>query len=465
MANETIYPYGQGATMPEGYPIANDLDTNSAQKSLSAAMGVELKNRINNAGGDNSSIIKARAAQMANIKWKPLAAMPKNSGSFTANQEYTGLPYSSVKEIDKYIGFDVSIHTFMTAVNNPYSLLYTERTSNGGTSAWGKTYHGVNCGCYMGVVCNVFAQFCSMAPVPFNTGEHAWMAKNKSNFARVNNQTAQGVAVGDIVWSNGHDRCVTDVTRNAAGTVTNVTITESVTDVVKTTAMTAAQFDTYIATNKCIIYRYTGLSPIYIPSPFVAGKGETIGTYTYNDDICTFAGDRASFKVGDTIVINYNLKSVGSWTKMRIYKGEVGSWTQVKEVTLDTSAHVVDLTSDSLTAGNYRAALYNGSTYSADTYFEVVEANVAATASNGITRITFSSANGKPLYYEVCAISGATYAIDGLTDEDRLRGYVDVDLTALNQGQYPSKPFSGTMYVKVHFEGQYGRVANQVTKP
>lgn len=465
MTNETIYPYGQGATMPEGYPIANDLDTNSAQKSLSAAMGVELKNRINNAGGDNSSIIKARAAQMANIKWKPLAAMPKNSGSFTANQEYTGLPYSSVKEIDKYIGFDVSIYTFMTAVNNPYSLLYTERTSNGGASAWGKSYHGVNCGCYMGVVCNVFAQYCNMAPVPYNTGEHAWMAKNKGNFCRVNDQSAQGVAVGDIVWSNGHDRCVTDVTRNAAGAVTNVTITESVTDVVTATAMTASQFDTYIATNKCIIYRYTGLSPIYIPSPFVAGKGETIGTYTYNDDICTFAGDRASFKVGDTIVINYNLKSVGSWTKMRIYKGEVGSWTQVKEVTLDTSAHVVDLTSDNLAAGNYRAALYNGSTYSADTYFEVVEANVAATASNGITRITFSSTNGKPLYYEVCAISGAAYAIDGLTDEDRLRGYIDVDLTALNQAQYPSKPFSGTMYVKVHFEGQYGRVANQVTKP
>ena len=42
MTNEIIYPYGQGATMPAGYPIANDLDTNSAQQALSAAMGYKL---------------------------------------------------------------------------------------------------------------------------------------------------------------------------------------------------------------------------------------------------------------------------------------------------------------------------------------------------------------------------------------------------------------------------------------
>lgn len=42
MANTDIYPYGQSQEMPAGYPIANDLDTNDAQQSLSAAMGYKL---------------------------------------------------------------------------------------------------------------------------------------------------------------------------------------------------------------------------------------------------------------------------------------------------------------------------------------------------------------------------------------------------------------------------------------
>lgn len=39
MANQTVYPYGQNGTLPSGYPIADDLNTNSAQQALSAKQG------------------------------------------------------------------------------------------------------------------------------------------------------------------------------------------------------------------------------------------------------------------------------------------------------------------------------------------------------------------------------------------------------------------------------------------
>lgn len=42
MANIDIYPYGQNEEMPAGFPLANDLATNSAQQALSAAMGKKL---------------------------------------------------------------------------------------------------------------------------------------------------------------------------------------------------------------------------------------------------------------------------------------------------------------------------------------------------------------------------------------------------------------------------------------
>lgn len=46
MAQETIYPYGDGGTLPQGITIADDLVTNSAQQALSAKQGVVLKNMV-----------------------------------------------------------------------------------------------------------------------------------------------------------------------------------------------------------------------------------------------------------------------------------------------------------------------------------------------------------------------------------------------------------------------------------
>lgn len=46
MENQTVYPYGQNGQLPSGYPIADDLVTNSAQQALSAKQGVVLNEKI-----------------------------------------------------------------------------------------------------------------------------------------------------------------------------------------------------------------------------------------------------------------------------------------------------------------------------------------------------------------------------------------------------------------------------------
>src|SRR5690606_26642874 len=64
---------------------------------------------------------------MSRVKWTPVAdGMPKRGGHFTAGEEYTGVPYSSVKHVGRYIGFDIFLKTFLAAVENPKSVLYTE---------------------------------------------------------------------------------------------------------------------------------------------------------------------------------------------------------------------------------------------------------------------------------------------------------------------------------------------------
>lgn len=66
MTNIDINPYGQGGELPDGYPIANNLTTNSAQQALSARMGKKLssmvrKNTIYVAAADATDDEKAAA--------------------------------------------------------------------------------------------------------------------------------------------------------------------------------------------------------------------------------------------------------------------------------------------------------------------------------------------------------------------------------------------------------------------
>ena len=72
-----------------------------------------------------------KAHQFTDIKWRPKNYLPstKSDKGYSPSSEYKGLWYSSVKETNKYVGIEVSLKTVMTALHNPYSLLYTENVS------------------------------------------------------------------------------------------------------------------------------------------------------------------------------------------------------------------------------------------------------------------------------------------------------------------------------------------------
>ena len=94
-----------------------------------------------------SNEVLRRAYLMASMERTPLRPVPKRGGCFyDSDVTVTGAPYSSVKEINTYLFQDVSYHTFMSAVHNPMSVLYTEIISL-------STYHGTNCATYYGAVC------------------------------------------------------------------------------------------------------------------------------------------------------------------------------------------------------------------------------------------------------------------------------------------------------------------------
>ena len=122
----------------------------------------------------------------------------------------------------------------------------------------------------------------------------------------------------------------------------------------------------------------------YTPSPYVplTEYGETEEPVTYNDDICTFAGDRATFGDGELVVLNYNLGATPSreWTAIQVYRDDTLVQTYQlssiiqSELPESQRGHALKLGTE-LAAGKYKARLTDGSNYSDYTYWEVLKAS------------------------------------------------------------------------------------------
>src|SRR5687768_4608430 len=92
-----------------------------------------------------------RARALSQIQWTPVAdTMPsRRGGYFEKGKQYTGAPYSSVRSVGRYIGFDISVRTFLAAVENPHSVLYTENLRG----------EVPNAAPYYGTVCSAFTSY------------------------------------------------------------------------------------------------------------------------------------------------------------------------------------------------------------------------------------------------------------------------------------------------------------------
>lgn len=143
-----------------------------------------------------------RAQRISQISWTPLRSIPNNSGYFPAGVTIKGIPYSSVKEIDKFVGLDVSFVTFMTALHNPRSVLYTENISK-------PPYKGSNCATYYGTVCSSTVDYALGLRVPYSTS----MIETIPLFKKSIQQAPEFIQLGDLLLSKGHVVMVYDIIR------------------------------------------------------------------------------------------------------------------------------------------------------------------------------------------------------------------------------------------------------------
>ena len=385
--------------------------------------------------------------QYVNLRWTPKFPVPRQGGAnyFPANEERQGILYAEGAYQDKRVGYDVSLKTFMTAINNPYSLIYTENcAASYSKSAYGVQYKGdANSGAYMGFVCNNFVFYTLGEKIPYSSVEIATWCVEKGLTEKIYDQSSHGLKLMDILQISGHCQVVTRLWANSRNVVTKVQVSEAVGSGSRNVIFTAKQFDVWLKSSGYAIYRYRDLykNIYYEKSPFIAVEDEVVETYEYNNDICTFAGDYASFGEGSLLHINY---TKGNYNIMEIYKNDI----LIESIALSSDENV-DLTNKGYTYGKYKARLTNGTEHSDYTYFEIL--NVELSKSGNL--FTFSSANAKPIYWGWFAMNGWAFQKHILTESDLAKGSVDYS-------QYQTS--DGHPYLKIYVQGEYGRIAKIV---
>ena len=101
----------------------------------------------------NAVKVLDNCAKVCSTTWMPKKAIRvnnKTSISFKPNVEYNGLIYGSQWDRAHYIGWHVSPHTFLNAVNDEDSIMYSE-TADNGEEVYAPIY---------GTVCSAFATMC-----------------------------------------------------------------------------------------------------------------------------------------------------------------------------------------------------------------------------------------------------------------------------------------------------------------
>lgn len=264
-------------------------------------------------GAEN--VIK-RSKQLLNVRWSPKTEFlwtsaagegyiysARNGKTHVEPKEYTGMPYSSARILDKLIGLDITIDTFMSALENPASVLYTSNNSDFDEPAYNCTI--TNTYLAYGMVCSAFVNYSLALPLHRSTHE----MDIAPEFIRVPDQSAQGLELCDALVTTrpdgrtgGHLRIVTGIARDENGRVQKVEISESVPPLPKCKWYTAEEFNATLTEPEDMyqIFRYRYVDSIdYMPARYELGD-------IRNPDLMLNYGDFSNYRTTEPVEFNIN---------------------------------------------------------------------------------------------------------------------------------------------------------------
>ena len=245
-----------------------------------------------------------RARQLADLRWTPVAPMPAivSAGDeekriyktfFRPWCPQTGANYSAARFDEKYVGSSISFETYMTALSNPNSVLYT------------RSLHGkaLLTSAYYGTVCSQFASY--MFDLPFHIDCQQWPFLN--GIEQINPEPLENLRLCDILNERTkHTAVITGITRDEDGTVLDITVTDSTLPQVRTKTYLPLEFKNYWLKNNYEVLRYQKLDWVtYTPDPWVRLEGDPEAEPPVpNPVLMPDYGNKSNYLLGETVVIS-----------------------------------------------------------------------------------------------------------------------------------------------------------------
>ncbi len=376
--------------------------------------------------------MQERASRIAKLSWTPKGEIPKINGGYLPLKEYNGVLYSSVKELDKFVGQEVSFQTFLSAVNNPRSVLYTEQVNS-------PPYKGVNCAAYYGTVCSMTTNYALGMNRPYRSS----MYKELPFIEKVANQSFESASSGDIlILEKGHMILITDVIRDQNNQVNTIELLES------NSSGTSLKRYSISSINK----RFKDETWELLRSACLAEIDDSYDSFLWdedkflynNEDLCLSRGNWATYREGEDVLVN--VLSSGYDEIVLTRNGQVEERRTIKGTP--------DVSFAALPAGMYSVYLENNARKSLELDFEIINTGVDIKKKGEWLRIELASTNSIPEYIVFCDKVGSRSFVSDVKEEEVLRGYKIVKCEKSTNG----------LFLKVFFRGSYGRVSNHALK-
>ena len=301
-----------------------------------------------------------RAYQMTTIQFTPLATLPNQSEDMEAGTQYTGVPYSSTRVEQLYVPNAVSIETFMTAMQNPNSYLYT-RVSTAPNS---KTYYGA--------VCSTMVAYCygidNVIPTTLSFNSYPGFDVLPDNA-----QNPQGLKLGDMLNDPGnHIVIVTDIIRDKRGSVKEFQVAEAWIPLCRTRRYTPAQMQSKYFDTGYVAHRYAYVDMIpFTPSQWVNVLSSDPVNPQWNHTIMPRRGDYANWRYGEDV--EFDINNDGNYTDYVVI-----NLTTEQQAYTGAVASLISLSG--VPAGKYEIYLTDGVNNSDPAYFTVQNPQITYTA-------------------------------------------------------------------------------------
>ena len=306
-----------------------------------------------------------RAGQLAELRWTPVQAFPIIVSSGVPGTEASrvfaaawrpaiGANYSAARFDEKYLGFNISLDTYMTAMTNPDSVLYT------------RNLHGKHrlCAAYYGTVCSQFASY--VMDLPFHIDCQQWPFLDGIEI--IDPTPLENLRLCDVLNERTkHTAVITGINRDADGNVVDITVTESTLPQVRVTTFLPQEFIHCWLKNGYEVLRYHKVHQVtYTPSPWVHLEGDPELEYpTPNAALMPDYGDKANYLLGETVKLSV---FDAAYTAVEIRRGEEKTVLPVENGKVFLKAEQV---------GYYQAAAVCADARSAPVEFCIVDAKAA----------------------------------------------------------------------------------------